>query len=291
MQFAKYHGLGNDYLVIEPTYISAERARYLASKICHRNYGVGSDGLLLGPSQHESADFGLRIINPDGSEAEKSGNGLRIFARYLWDTGQVKGEPFTIHTPGGIARAQVDATTQKISVTMGIASFDSQKIGISGEPRLVVGETMHFGKKTYCCTAVTVGNPHCVVLGTPVTEEVARSLGPLIEGDPRFLNRTNVQLMRIADEHNLEIQIWERGAGYTLASGSSASAAACAALRLNLCKSPVAVHMPGGTLAVEIDNNYHVTQTGPAERICGGVLSAEVLSDSGGPWAPLSRTT
>lgn len=287
MQFTKYHGLGNDYLVVEPSELSLEQALQVAPQICHRNYGAGSDGILLGPFPHETGDFALRIINPDGSEAEKSGNGLRIFARYLWDTHRVGETPFTIHTPGGIAHATVSSESGLISMSMGTASFQAETVGIQGVTGEVVGEPLEIGPQDLSYTGVTVGNPHCVILGAPVTQAEAVRLGPLVEMDPRFVARTNVQLLKILDAHNVEIQIWERGAGYTLASGSSASAAASAAIRLGLCESPVTVHMPGGTLALTIDREYFVTQTGPAERVFSGRLESEVLNAGSKSWTRL----
>jgi diaminopimelate epimerase len=283
LEFAKYHALGNDYLVMDAAAFGPGEAQALAPRICHRNYGVGSDGILLGAPAQGSAEFELRIINPDGSEAEKSGNGLRIFARYLYDTGRAGSAPFRITTRGGIVQAQVFPERGLIRVDMGHATFDSQAIGIAGPRREVVAEVMRFGERTLTCTGVSVGNPHCVITSVAVTEDAARSLGPIVERDPRFLNRTNVQLLEILDRSNIRIQIWERGAGHTLASGSSASASACAARRLGLCDAHVRVHMPGGVLEVEIEPDYAVTQTGPATLVARGVLSAEALTD-GAPW-------
>jgi diaminopimelate epimerase len=280
VRFTKYHALGNDYLVMEPGRHGADRLASLAPRICHRNYGVGSDGILIGPLPSTLAEAGLRIINPDGSEAEKSGNGLRIFARYLWDTRRVGGAPFLVETRGGIAECQVLPEAGRIRVGMGQASFDSEIVGIDGPRREVVGETMTFAGRPLSCTGVSVGNPHCVIVGLPVTEAEARAIGPHVENDPRFRNRTNVQLLRVIDQANIEIQIWERGAGYTLASGSSASAAACAARRLGLCGGTVTVHMPGGPLSVEIDDQYRVTQTGPVTRIATGKLDREAFADA-----------
>jgi diaminopimelate epimerase len=304
VKFTKYHGLGNDYLVMEPTALadaagsagSTVRSETLAAltvRICHRNYGIGSDGILIGPlpadfmgagaPTRDAADFGLRIINPDGSEAEKSGNGLRIFARYLHDTGRVGSEPFRIATRGGIALAQILVGRGLVRVGMGHASFDSRAIGIAGPPREVVAETMEFAGRSLSCTGVSVGNPHCVITGVPVTEGEARTLGPVVERDPRFLNRTNVQLLELIDESNIRIQIWERGAGHTLASGSSASAAACAARRIGACGPSVRVHMPGGVLDVEIGEGFEVTQTGPVTKVAEGVLSPEGLLGATAP--------
>jgi diaminopimelate epimerase len=284
VQFTKYQALGNDYLVMAPEAFAPGQESELARRICDRNYGVGSDGILLGPLPAADADFGLRIINPDGSEAEKSGNGLRIFARYLYDTRKVGSEPFRIATRGGVALAQIFPERRLIRVGMGKASFDSQVIGITGPRREVVAEPMTMGEQSLFCTGVSVGNPHCVIEGVAVTENMARTLGPRVETDPRFLNRTNVQLLEVVDRRNIRIQIWERGAGYTLASGSSASAAAAAAKRLGRCDGLLTVHMPGGTLEVEIDEDFSVTQTGPAVKVGAGVLSAEGLAD-GLPWS------
>lgn len=289
MEFAKYHALGNDYLVMDGGAFAPGQARALAPRICHRNYGVGSDGILLGfpllgsPAEGGAA-YELRIINPDGSEAEKSGNGLRIFARYLYDTRQVGIEPFRIATLGGVVEAQVYPERGLIRVAMGRASFDSEAVGIRGPRREVVAEAMQFSGRTLSCTGVSVGNPHCVITAVPVTEHEARSLGPIVENDERFVNRTNVQLLEPIDRSNIRIQIWERGAGHTLASGSSASAAACAARRLGLCDERVSVHMPGGVLVVEIEPDYHVTQTGPVTLVARGTLSAESLGE-GAAWA------
>jgi diaminopimelate epimerase len=287
LEFTKYHALGNDYLVMDATAFGPGQAQALAPRICHRNYGIGSDGILLGAPAAQGASFELRIINPDGSEAEKSGNGLRIFARYLYDTRRVGSEPFRIATRGGVVGAQVFPERGLIRVAMGRATFDSEAVGISGPRREVVAEAMQFGGRTLSCTGVSVGNPHCVITSVPVTEDEARSLGPIVERDPRFLNRTNVQLLEVIDRAAIRIQIWERGAGHTLASGSSASAAACAARRLGLCDAHVRVHMPGGALEVEIEPDYHVTQTGPVTRVAQGRVDAEALRD-GASW-PVPR--
>jgi diaminopimelate epimerase len=283
MKFAKYHALGNDYLVLEPSALDVEAAIELAPRLCHRNYGIGSDGILLGPFPSSVASAALRIINPDGSEAEKSGNGLRIFARYLWDTGRVTREPFDIETRGGLVSAKVSPEAGLIRVFMGQASFDSRVIGVTGPRRELVGEVMDFEGLQLTCSCVSVGNPHCVIAGVPVTEAYARSIGPRVETHARFEKRTNVQLLEPIDAQNIRIEIWERGAGYTLASGSSASAAACAAKRLGLCGGTVNVHMPGGTLLVEIEEDYRVTQTGPATSVATGEIDRECLSD-GAAW-------
>jgi diaminopimelate epimerase len=277
MRFHKYHALGNDYIVLNPDEFVAELTEERIRAICHRNYGVGSDGILYGPQSTDEADFALRIFNPDGSEAEKSGNGLRIFARYLWDCKKVRQNRFTIFTVGGIVTAQIQKQGKEVTVDMGRVSFDSTEIPVAGPQREVINEKMEIkGKETEFCAA-TIGNPHCVILRDGVSEAEARTLGPRIERDPRFPNRTNVQFMKVLDRSNIALEIWERGAGYTLASGSSSSAAAAVARRLGLCDSSITVHMPGGNLDITVSDDFLITMTGPVVKVAEGIISDEIF--------------
>lgn len=280
IKYSKYHGLGNDYIVIEPIEDRVDLTSEDIRLICHRNYGVGSDGILYGPLPAADGQFGLRIFNPDGSEAEKSGNGLRIFARYLWDNMLVQDDPFTIATPGGVVQAQVLEHGKQVSVEMGRVSFDSEVIPVQGPPREVINEQMVVDgvELRYC--AATVGNPHCVVLNAEVTPDTAKRLGPRIETDPKFSNRTNVQFLKVLDRNNIQIEIWERGAGYTLASGSSSSAAAAVAHRLGLCDNEINVHMPGGIISIQIAPDFSITMSGPVVKVCNGAISDEMFSVS-----------
>ena len=281
--FAKYQALGNDYLVIEPGDLRAALTPRERKRICDRHYGVGSDGILLGPLETSKADFGVRILNPDGTEAEKSGNGLRIFSRYLWDQGMVGGEPFTIWTLGGIVTSQVHPGGRQVTVEMGPVSFDSRQIPVEGPPREVLNESILVAGQELCFSAATIGNPHCVILCEEVSAEDAQHLGPLIEVDPRFPNRTNVQFMKVLDRANLRIEIWERAAGYTLASGSSSCAAAAVAYRLGFCDHASVVHMPGGQIYVSFDENMVATMTGAVSQVCSGFLSSELFEGAASP--------
>ena len=274
--FAKYHALGNDYLVIEPT-SAGELTSDQVRRICDRHYGVGADGILLGPYPDPDSDFRLRLFNPDGGEFEKSGNGLRIFSRYLWDRGLVGTQPFTISTPGGMVTSQVHRGGRSVTVEMGTVSFDSRQIPVRGPAREVLEETIEIDGRKLRYSAATIGNPHCVVLCDHVSAQKAQGLGPRIETDARFPNRTNVQFMAVLDRGRIQIEIWERGAGYTLASGSSSCAAAAVAHRLGLCDSQVAVQMPGGEIDISIHDDYAVTMTGPVTRVCKGILSGELF--------------
>lgn len=276
--FTKYHALGNDYIVINPADISSD---YLETdqikRICHRNFGIGSDGILLGPLNSTDCDFGLRIYNPDGSEAEKSGNGLRMFARYLWDKGLVDNTPFTVETLGGTVSCEIRANGKNVKVEMGKVSFNSTDIPVIGPSREMLNEEIEISGRLLKFCAATVGNPHCVVLTESPTPEMACHLGPLLETNTHFPNRTNVQFMKIIDRHNIQIEIWERGAGYTLASGSSSTAAAAVALKLDLCDSDVTVHMPGGEIELQFDNGFSAVMTGPVTKVFDGIINNEMF--------------
>jgi diaminopimelate epimerase len=280
MRFSKYHALGNDYIVIRPAEFQSEPDPEVICPICHRNYGIGSDGILLGPLSSKSCDFGMRIFNPDGTEAEKSGNGLRIFARFLWDERLIRDQRFTVETLGGEVSCEVGTDGKSVKVEMGKVSFGSKIIPVVGASREVLNEELEIDNHvlTYC--AATIGNPHCVILSNDPTPDQARHYGPIIEVDPRFPNRTNVQFMKVIDRNNIQIEIWERGAGYTLASGSSSTAAAAVAHRLGLCEPDIRVHMPGGSLLIRFRNDFFATMTGPVTKICDGVMTDEMLKES-----------
>ena len=277
MEFHKYQALGNDYIVIDPAQLNAALTPEQIIRICHPHLGVGSDGILVGPYKSEDGDFGLRLFNPDGNEFEKSGNGLRIFSRYLFDQGLVQAEVFTINTPGGIVRALVHPGRHTVSVEMGQVSFDSAKIPVTGPAREVLNETISVAGQDYRYCAASIGNPHCIVLPDQVTAELARSIGPAIETAARFPNRTNVQFMEIIDSNNIRIEIWERGVGYTLASGSSSCAAAAVAHRLGYCDQQITVHCTGGDIDITIANEFFITMTGAVTKVCTGQLAAEVF--------------
>ncbi len=283
MKFSKYHGLGNDYLVLDAANWPQALSIAEINRICHRNFGIGSDGILWGPLPGSpvtsDVPFSVRIFNPDGSEAQKSGNGLRIFCRYLFDQGLVTNSSFKVHTRGGVVQATVHGQGQSVTVEMGSVSFESARIPVAGPAREVIRETLSVGGETLKFTSATIGNPHCIVERPDTTTADVHRLGPLVETHPLFPERTNVQFLTLRDRNNIAIEIWERGAGYTLASGSSSSAAAAVAHRLGLVDRSVAVHMPGGTIAIEIGDNYAITMTGPVTHVADGTLDKEMLEN------------
>ncbi len=283
-RFAKYSALGNDYIVLDPADWPEAPSPEAIRRICDRHRGVGSDGILYGPTTR-TEPFGLRLFNPDGSEFEKSGNGLRIFARYLWDQRIAKAKEFRISTPGGEVTAHLlDERGTRIAMDMGTLSFDSRKVPVSGSPREVLDEEVAVGAEKLRINAVTIGNPHCVVFldGANATlarrfgglrRELALAIGPQLEELPMYPARTNVQFAEVIDRHTLRMEIWERGAGYTLASGSSSCAAAGAAIRTGRCASPVTVRMPGGEMLVEVAEDWSAKLTGTVDPVCDGELT------------------
>jgi diaminopimelate epimerase len=279
MRFVKYHALGNDYLVIPITPPDVGLNQEQIQRLCHRNYGPGSDGILIGPLPSATCDFRLRIFNPDGSEAETSGNGLRIFSRFLWEEGLIQGKPFTVETPDRPVTCQVSAKGRMVTVGMGTVRFNGSTVPVPGETGEVIRKKMKIADREFEYCAATVGNPHCIVLCDHPTPALARRYGPLIETDARFPKRTNIQFMQVLDRGNIQIEIWERGAGYTLASGSSSTASAATAYKLGLCDANITVHMPGGELEIRISNDFSASLKGTVTRICNGVIDQEMFDE------------
>ncbi|MEM7725131.1 MAG: diaminopimelate epimerase [Cyanobacteria bacterium P01_A01_bin.45] len=285
MKFYKYQALGNDYLVINSQDVKFQfkLTPELIKRICHRNFGIGSDGILFTSVESEIKsqikEFSLQIFNPDGTEAEKSGNGLRIFSRYLWDIEKVKlHQPFFINTLGGIVKSVVENNGKTVRVEMGKVSFWSQDIPTTGEPREVINQNIQVGDQKFEFCAVTIGNPHCIIILPEIAPAIAHKYGPLIENHPLFPKRTNVQFMKVIDRNNIQIEIWERGAGYTLASGSSSSAAAAVAYKLGLCSTAISVKMPGGKIFIQVNDDFSIVMSGGVSKVATGEISQELLS-------------
>lgn len=280
MKLTKYHALGNDYLVLDPRDQGQPEALTpeQTKTICDRHFGIGADGILFGPQPSLNASFSLRIFNPDGSEAEKSGNGLRIFCRYLWDCKLVGDDPFSVETKGGIVQATILNSGALVRVEMGRVSFGSDDIPVAGKAREVLLEQITAGDRTFQFCGATIGNPHCVIPLDDISPALARQYGPLLENHALFPHRTNVQFLKVLDRKNIQIEIWERGAGYTLASGSSSCASAAVARKLGLCDSEITVQMPGGNIEISLDIDFRVTMTGPVTRVADIILSEEILT-------------
>ena len=274
--YFKAHGLGNDYLVFASgTAWTLHPAAVQA--VCHRWEGVGSDGIVLElPRRGEVRR--LRMFNPDGSEFERSGNGLRIYATFLAATGAVGGdEVFRVEVGGGVVGMRVHGRTEDgqhdVSVEMGRVSFDPDAVGLDGEALDAEGRIRLPGGSVVI-TPVSVGNPHCVVFTEDLSDRALHELGPALATHAAFGNGTNVQLARPAGEAAVRIRIWERGVGPTSASGTSSCAAAAAAVHKGLLRpGPVAVLMDGGRFDVGVTEQFEVTLRGPVQEVGTGELA------------------
>jgi len=276
--YYKYHGLGNDYTVIDPNKIGFDfnpNSKNI-KLICHRNLGLGSDGILFGPI-NKNGKITFKIFNPDGSEAEKSGNGIRIFALYLIDAGYVTENCFDLYTKGGKVTIEiVDLKSNLIKIAIGEYSFLSNKIPALLEPGEVINKEINILGEKEIINCVNIGNPHCVLIKDNISEVLCRKVGPILENHQLFPNKINVQFVQVLDHSNIRIEIWERGAGYTLASGTSSCAASCVAHKLGLVGQEVTVHMPGGKLSVKIQLN-ELFLTGPVERVVHGDFTQDFV--------------
>jgi diaminopimelate epimerase len=266
LHLIKYQALGNDYLVLDLPALP-ERLRRLVPRLCDRQRGLGADGLLL----FDPKEFAVRIFNPDGSEAEKSGNGLRIAACHAVLEHEAEPE-FELRTrdrsnPVLVLAVQGGAVSSQVDM---------------GRARLEPDEwvTIETPAGRVRCRLVDVGNPHCVVFDQEVTPERCRELGPWLEHDRRFPLRTNVQLVEVLDRRRARIEIWERGAGYTLSSGSSATAVAAVLIHLGHTDPQLEVVMPGGSLAVRQTPNGNLLQAGPARRVFNAVVDLADLEQA-----------
>ncbi|MDQ2952208.1 MAG: diaminopimelate epimerase [Chloroflexota bacterium] len=263
----KSHGLGNDYIVIDPAKVPFAVTPEAVQLICDRHLGVGSDGILL-VAPPQGADFGVRIFNPDGTDAQKSGNGIRIFAKYLREHGYTAKDRFTVDTPGGRITVQLvvrGGRVPEVTADMGTVTFDPL-------------ESIEIDGKSLPVTSLSIGNPHCVVFVDDLSKVDAPSLGLRIEGHRAFPAKTNVQFAEVMSRSHIAIEIWERGAGYTLASGTSSCAVAAAAFRKGLVDRNVVVTMPGGELEITVGDGYAMRLRGPVEEVMAGDFSPDLLA-------------
>jgi len=278
-EFVKSHGLGNDYIVLDQARLSFPVNPEAVRTICDYHFGVGSDGILL-VVPGKGADFGVRIFNPDGSEAEKSGNGIRILAKFLYDHGYAPRPDFSMSTLGGLVRVRLDLDGDRVCMVtadMGRATFVSSEIPVAGPRREVVKEPLEVEGERLIVTCVSVGNPHCVILTDTLDEARVKRLGPKIEHHPSFPNRINVQFAKVLARDRVSIHIWERGAGWTLASGTSSCGVVSACVKNGLTDRRVTVECPGGELRVAVAENWDLTLTGPVSEICRGTLSTDLV--------------
>ncbi len=286
--FIKMHGLGNEYIVMESANIDFQLTPQAIRRLCNIHFGIGSDGIVM-KVPGTKADFGFRVYNPDGSEAEKSGNGLRIFCKYLYDYGFAKRRQFSVETLTDVVYADIvqeeKGKAVLIKVDMGKAIFSTRHIPVDSDKPEFIAQKIKAGDREFEVNCVSVGNPHCVVIKQDLDEQEIRKYGPLLENHPLFPNRINVQFAKVLSDHDARILIWERGAGYTLASGSSSCAASCVLVKRGLVKGDLTMHMQGGTLKIQIDNDWNIRMTGEVREIARGVLGNELVEDLNKPFA------
>lgn len=287
MRFSKWQGLGNDYILFDGADLSGSPSPEACALLCDRHFGVGADGLLIHhpPSGAvPGAAARMRIFNPDGSEPEMCGNGIRMFARYLADRGVIGDGESTIETLAGPIRPRL-LPDGRVRVHMGAARFKSAAVDAAAwEPvEEIVERPIEALGDTYVFTFVDVGNPHCIVVTDDVEAVPLERVGPALETHPLFPRRANVEFIQREPDGSVRMRVWERGVGETQACGTGATAVGVAAVRLGLAASPVLVHLPGGDLEIEVLASGDAVMTGPAEEVFAGELSGAMMRRLG--WA------
>jgi diaminopimelate epimerase len=280
MRFAKMHGLGNDFVVLDCVHSAPDEAALpaLAERLCDRHFGVGGDGLLLALPSQAGADFRMRLINADGSEAEHCGNGIRCVAKWVYDAGHTRRERITIETIGrlNVLDLQVyDGKVERVCVDMGSPAFARGTLPMAGSPDAEVVEepiTVEGLPEPLRFTGVSMGNPHVVTFVDDVDAYPVETVGPVVEHHALFPRRTNVEFVQVLDAENLRMRVWERGAGITLACGTGACASLVAAARTGRSGREATVHLPGGPLEIRWGSDDHVYMTGPAVEVFQGEL-------------------
>lgn len=274
IEFTKWQGCGNDFVLVDDRSESIKDPAELSRKMCDRHYGIGADGLIIiRPS--DKADTRMRIYNTDGSEAEMCGNGIRCFARWVYELGLVPGEEFTVETGAGILVPRIIKENGRITgvrVDMGQPVLDAEKIPTKGfGTGRVVDKTIEVLGETYHVTCVSMGNPHCVVLWDDLSTLDIEKLGPAFENHPAFPNRVNTEFVSVRDKNHVRMRVWERGAAVTMACGTGACATLTACVLNDRTERKAEIELDGGKLFIEwSEKDNHIYMTGPAEEVYKG---------------------
>lgn len=272
MNFTKMHGLGNDYLFINCFEETVDEPAELSIAMSDRHTGAGSDGIILVLPSEES-EFRMRIFNADGSEAETCGNGIRCFAKYVFDHGLTDKPEFVVETLAGPNRVWLDVddgVVKTVRSNMGRPEFDRDKIPMKGSPGDVIEEELIAAGSTYVITCISMGNPHTIIFVDDVDAVRLAETGPAIETHRSFPNRTNVEFVQMDGRTDMRVRVWERGSGITLACGSGTCAAAVAAMRTGRAERTVTAHLDLGDLDIEWAEDGSVFMTGPATEVYTG---------------------
>jgi diaminopimelate epimerase len=286
IHFHKLHGLGNDYILLDATKapLQIDRLDEFARKVCSRHFGVGADGVLIAmqPSSKE-AHLKMRIINPDGSEAEMCGNGIRCLAKWAYEHGKVKRSVLHIETLAGIKTVRLNIQRGRVvgaEVNMGTPSLRRSDIPMKGEREFAIEEEIEVDGEKLKVTAVSMGNPHCVIFVDDVASIHLEDIGPKIEFHPLFPNRTNVEFVQVISRERLKVRVWERGAGATLACGTGACASLVASVVTGRTNRSATVYLPGGSLQVRWSEDGQVYMQGPVEEVYEGTINEAWLKSA-----------
>lgn len=277
MNFTKMHGLGNDFIVVDgfEQRLREDNLPDLSRQLCARHFGIGSDGMILVlPSR--VANFRMRMFNPDGSEAEMCGNGIRCFGKFVYDHDLTHHTTLTVETIPGIQTLKLTTASGKVTavrVDMGEPRWLRADIPMRGDNEPAVKDTLKVSGQRVEVTCVSMGNPHCVVFVKHVDTHPVEKQGPLLEKHSAFPQRTNVQFVEVCGKGELKVRTWERGAGLTLACGTGACASLVAAALTDRAGRKATVRLPGGPLEVEWLGNNHVVMTGPATEVFTGTIA------------------
>jgi diaminopimelate epimerase len=282
LDFVKYQGLGNDFIILDHfTSPGQPLSTGMVQALCRRGMGVGADGVILVERPTTSADARMIIYNPDGSEPEMCGNGIRCLAAYLSDEGMVNANPMWIETRSGVRLVELLPQTEKpreARVDMGLPELHRPSIPMLGEGSQAVEETLEVEGEQFTVTCLSMGNPHCVVFTEDLDAVDFERLGPAIEQHPVFPRRTNVEFVQVEDEGHIRVKVWERGAGPTLACGTGACAAFAATLTTRGGSETMQVELPGGSLTISRDDAGHIFMTGPILEVYRGSISHNWLA-------------
>ncbi len=276
MKFTKMEGLGNDYVYVNCFRETVDNPSEVAKKVSDRHFGIGSDGLILiKPS--EVADFRMDMYNADGSQAEMCGNGIRCVAKYVYDYGLTDKTSISIETLAGIKYLDLQVTDGKVSlitVNMGSPELIPDKIPVISDSTRVVDEPIEVDGTTYKMTCVSMGNPHCIVFVDDTASFPLETVGPLFENHERFPKRVNTEFIQLLDRKTVNMRVWERGSGETLACGTGACASAVACILNGLTEDEITLHLLGGDLIVRWDQEENlVYMTGPARVVFDGEIA------------------
>ena len=279
MEFTKWQGCGNDFVVVD--FLDKEPIDFaaLAVKMCDRHFGIGADGLMV-VCPSETADVRMREFNPDGSEPEMCGNGIRCFARYLYDYGRMKTQQFTIETLAGTMVPRIitqGGTVTAIEVDMGVPVLEGEKIPVAGfGAERVIAQSLMVDGTEYKVTCVSMGNPHCVIFVDDAESFPLSELGAQFENHPAFPRKINTEFVEVKSRTHARMRVWERGAGITLACGTGTCATLVAGVLNGVLDRAADIEVDGGIIHVEWRADGHILMTGPAEPVFTGVWQGKL---------------